>query len=615
MRAIIPVTYVAVVIGLVSPLALPAQEISIARAAAKIDTLIPWITDGFHATDPGLPVANLPRGVDRAKLLDEALARAKAEKKPVLWYIPRIEGGHMVRPEFPDEYMRMNVFTDPEIAALINAGFVPLRMPVPRDLFERTGVKAPGAVLRDDPKSGSSWVEPAIAILDADGKILHRLDRIRTFHRDFFLTFLGRATSVTLPARERHPGVDEEIYSVAVEKVLRSDTSGAESAFRDVVARFGAGPWGARAAGNLMRGRDTTPVGPAFHAYEDTTPLPEGALAESRPSTAWPRPASELHSAVQLAVGWLLRHQCENGGFDDARYAYCDTPRILPNVWVAITAIALAGLNEWREVAPAAIDAATQRGEQYLFNPANLAPGRNEECYADSFRLMYLARRLAKLPADGGEAMRLRRRLRDIAGTLADQQGESGFWAHEYGNAFCSAAALVALEQAKQAGATVPPSVFEKGLQGVRSCRGSRGTFAYSGTRPGGGSDDALKNAMARMPVCEQALLIGAKDADTAALEAALDNFDKWLPRFERIRVCDFHTDVELGGFFFWHGMFLTSEAMQVAPPEKRAAHQKTMLDHVMSIGEIDGAFVDSHEMGKSYGTGMALLVLKNCTK
>jgi hypothetical protein len=79
--------------------------------------------------------------------------------------------------------------------------------------------------------------------------------------------------------------------------------------------------------------------------------------------------------------------------------------------------------------------------------------------------------------------------------------------------------------------------------------------------------------------------------------------------------VCDFHSDGELGGFFFWHALFLTSESIKALPPGKREAHHQKMLEHVMTIGEVDGSFVDSHELGKSYGTGMALMVLRNSSK
>ena len=34
---------------------------------------------------------------------------------------------------------------------------------------------------------------------------------------------------------------------------------------------------------------------------------------------------------------------------------------------------------------------------------------------------------------------------------------------------------------------------------------------------------------------------------------------------------------------------------------------------HLLAIPELDGSFIDSHELGKSYGTAMRLLTLKNC--
>ena len=91
----------------------------------------------------------------------------------------------------------------------------------------------------------------------------------------------------------------------------------------------------------------------------------------------------------------------------------------------------------------------------------------------------------------------------------------------------------------------------------------------------------------------------------------ALENFWKYLPRLERISKCDFHTDGELGGFFFWHAVFHTTEAINGAPENSQAGHRKAMLDHVLKIGEFDGSFLDSHEFGKSYGTAMALMTLK----
>jgi hypothetical protein len=727
----------ALVLGVLSVcVAIPrAQEISIARAAAQIDTAIPWITDAYTPKDRD--DRSFPKsGADRAQLLDEAIKRAGSEKKLVFWYIPRIEGAQMYRPAIVDDYMRATAFTNPLLTNLISTRFVPLRMPVSRALFERTGIRPPPT--KDDAgiRENADWVEPAIAILDASGKIVHRLDRIRTFNVDFFRQTLvdvlakhaeqapvpeavvaacdaavsdpngamkaarlavwsgydagaekiaasliekgptpflqahghfvsavvhrlrrdAAGATAALDAAQKLAGDDvdlkglitterglvalrsgdltparslladaagmadnprraEAAYLVALARTLVQGSSGedpsADRRFRKVVADFPDTPWGAQAALNVMTSRDTTPAGPVMHAFEDPFWPPGDAMGKPATNTAWARSPDQAGDATKRAVTFLLQHQSDNGGFLDARYAYWPDPRIIPNAWMAITAIALSGLADWREVDPARIDQALQRGERFLFTPKNLAPGQNEECYADAFRLLYLKRRLAGLGSDSTDAPKLRERMNVIAKALAEQQNEAGFFAHEYPNPFTTAACLVAMKQSQEAGAAVPAGVFELGTKGLKSVRGDGGAFAY-GSRGKPGGPDALKDAMARMPICERALLFTGDGQDLAALEGALDNFFKYLPRLERIRTCDFHTDGELGGFFFWHGMYFTSEAVKALPPEKRAPHMKKLVEHVMSIGEIDGSFLDSHEMGKSYGTGMALMTLRN---
>ena len=43
----------------------------------------------------------------------------------------------------------------------------------------------------------------------------------------------------------------------------------------------------------------------------------------------------------------------------------------------------------------------------------------------------------------------------------------------------------------------------------------------------------------------------------------------------------------------------------------KRCAEIQKSL--IMNLPELDGCFVDSHELGRVYGTAMALLSLANC--
>src|SRR5262245_51975701 len=203
----------------------PAQELSIARAAAQIDTAIPWITDGFAALDPGHPLPILPKtAVDRGKLLDDALARAAAEKKLVFWYIPRIEGVQMYRPAMLDDYMRVVAFTNDMLTNLINSRFVPLRMACSRSLFERTGIK------------NVDWIEPAIAILDHEGRILHHVDRIRTFNVDFF-----RATLLSVLAKNQNLAPVPEAVVAGVESAVNDPAYAFQASRNAVAAGYDAG--------------------------------------------------------------------------------------------------------------------------------------------------------------------------------------------------------------------------------------------------------------------------------------------------------------------------------------------------------------------------------------
>lgn len=620
-------------------LPLAAQDLATLRAAARCDTAIPWMTDGFAAPDPGQPQPTLPKTtVDRAELLAAARRRAAEEKKLVFWYVPRIEGPHMIRGAAPDDYLRVVAFTDRDLAPTIARRFVPLRMAVDKALGAVVGLTAP------------ERVEPAILLLRPDGTTHRRLDRIRTFNAEALRRWIDAALvaagepgvpdplaalKATSPAEEaalegirRLRAADltaaEEALRRAVEDdastlrpraayalahaVLRQGRDGeAEMIFRDLIAEHPDAPEAAQAAMNvLLRPRDTTPAGPAFHRFEDVFEPPADAFAGDEATSARPRTDADLDDVVRGAVRFLLTAQSDSGGWTDARYACCPNPRILPNVHVAVSAAALAALRDWKAFVPASAEAAVKRGEAFVFDEANLARGHNEECYADAFRLLLLARKVR----DGADVDDSRARMNKIVRELARQLDRAGALAHEYPNPFATAAGAIALDAAKRAGAVVPDTLLEDCGKAVAKTRGAGGAFSYAMRgRTGAVSEVAMRNSMGRNPMCERALQIAGRGS-SEDLDAAVVNFRKWLPRLERVRTCDFHTDGELGGFFFWHATYFTAESLEGLPPSTAAEHRRALRAHVLSIGEFDGAFVDSHEVGKSYGTAAALLTL-----
>jgi len=77
----------------------------------------------------------------------------------------------------------------------------------------------------------------------------------------------------------------------------------------------------------------------------------------------------------------------------------------------------------------------------------------------------------------------------------------------------------------------------------------------------------------------------------------------------------DNHTsEHNYGGFFFWYCMRSRTEAItKVEDTQLRVEFAQRQRSLVLDLPELDGCFVDSHEIGRTYGTAMALLSLADC--
>ena len=161
-------------------IALAVLQDSEAALAARCDSQIPWLRDGTELIDMELAAGHHPQfpeareaknfRVDRAPLLARAKAAAVEKKRLILWYVPRVGGLHMYRAYLLDHYLRIAVFTDPRTAAFISDKFVPLRMCADGI----AGLKP------------FEFVEPGFVFMTPEGKVVHTLDRLRTFNADWF---------------------------------------------------------------------------------------------------------------------------------------------------------------------------------------------------------------------------------------------------------------------------------------------------------------------------------------------------------------------------------------------------------------------------------------------
>ncbi|HHI79433.1 MAG TPA: tetratricopeptide repeat protein, partial [Planctomycetes bacterium] len=669
----------------------------------------------------------LPK-IDRAALLDQALNQAKALGKPLLVYGFRIEGRPMYRAPLVDEYMNLAVFSDPDLAALIRRRFVALRLFVDRSVGKRLGAYNGNSA---DPLF-LKVVEPALFLLGPKGKVLHRVQRIRSFSptwvRSLLIAFLTRrkiggegalteaaskaksmrdriylAEQLSLDGRDGDalkllksfeksalasskwkemfvktaaavlrrmgrlsealklldaaPGLRLERmrclirageFAKAVALVEQVPLAEQDSEMlwwkgaalwrlwrtREAIAAFsraalGDGPFAQRAAAMLARGDDTTPLSPLAHDFEilvDTrVAWKKGSPLPSTSELGEPKNLKKaLPARARAGLLYLLERQRPDGSWSDTRYAYWPAPKILPNVRVAVTALAATALLRWRDrlprgqgaLSPQRIDQAVQKAQAYLSDDKRLALGTEEEVYSEAYRMLFFLERLkqgkkAEHKTLVAELERLARRAQQI------QDKNSGFFAHEYKNAFCTGAMMWSLYLAKTHKIQVPEDVTQQGVKALLSARRKDGSFSYGGSakgRRGGSISSNLKNAAGRMPLCE-AVLRAFASSDDKKVAAAFRNFLAHLKELERVRKCDFHSDGQLGGFFFWHSVFHASEAASFLPPKAQKAVHRELLRLVLSIPELDGSWVDSHELGKSYGTAMALLTLSNVAR
>ena len=368
-------------------------------------------------------------------------------------------------------------------------------------------------------------------------------------------------------------------------------------------------------------------IGPFVRGFETHGQLPENSMlagVESLGSCAPPSTFSEIE-IWNRSVDFILGMQNENGGFKDSDYDFGGTDS-LPNVHVAVTSLAALSLvkasqrKDLPETKKQKCLDSVKRAIAFVSDNKNINKAdRDEILWAYAYRLRLINSCLdlpdGTLDVEKSEIVG----LQAISITaLQDVQSRGGGWYHEYTNPFVTATALLSLYEAKQMGATVDDDKVAKGLGSLKSDRFANGAFPYSSRRrPGqksGGSDRDIAASAGRMPLCELGLYRWG-GSDDAALQSAVE---RSLALQENLSVAlkyDDHTSrLAYGGFFFWYDMRARSEAIAtIKDAAKQTEFKSQQKALILALPEIDGCFVDSHELGRVYGTAMALLSLSDC--
>jgi hypothetical protein len=560
--------------------------------------------------------------------------------KPIFWYVNTVPQTFTDRKIEIDRYMLAGPFSWPKIVQILNDQFIPVRQPPDAASANRFDLQP------------YKFVEPGFLIVGSDGQVQGRVDQLTTLQPEWLLQLIGgwtvSRTDVDSPATD---GAWESIWELPTD-------APALLAFRGGMATWpaelelDAEVWrdlptdpATRVQVLLMRGmleyyqgrhdvaRDTWRAaieaapehplawkaaaeregfGPFVRGFETHRELPAAAQVAGRQSVGSAAPADcyPVQAIWERSTQFLLSMQRADGVWVDSDYDFGGSDS-LPNVYVAVTSLVGLALLQARDRLPeraAEIDIALDRAAAFVRDPNSINPiDRDEILWAHAYRLRFLTERFRR----GQEDLDT---INVAVQALESVQGTRGSWYHEYSNSFVTATALVALARATEVGASVDRSVVERGLQSLLRDRFSNGAFPYSngrGNRDNRQIEGDIPASAGRMPICELALWLWQQSDDQRlqfAVEQSLKHHDKLRVAYKY----DNHTStLSYGGFFFWYDMESRAEAIEHlvdADWRQSASAQHERL--VLGLPEVDGCFVDSHELGRCYGTAMGLLSL-----
>ena len=581
-----------------------SQRVRPSPTAAKIGTAVQWVPDW-----------------------ETARGASQRTGKPIFWYLPSVPNSFMDRQIEIDRYLLAGPFSYPSIVELVNQEFIPCRVPPAPEQLEQYQLRP------------YEFVEPGFLIVGPDGTVQRRVDRVTTLHpewlRRLIVSSSGRQAEPTVEASRRElegaweafrdgqtepawPDVTandehatEKLLLLGMQAFRRGDHALAKTLWQRAATAQPNSPLAWKAAA------EAEGFGPFVRGMEVHRRLPEPAYAAGVNSVGSAAPPG-VYSEAELwerSVDFLLGMQRQDGGYFDSDYDFGGFDS-LPNVHAAVTSLVGMALLAARPRVPEPlrprVEQAIERAANFVIDPRNHNPhDRDEILWSYAYRVQFLAR---LLETGFGERSRWEPALATAVEGLQSLQLKSGRWYHEYTNPFVTATALAALQRAKAAGASIDEARVSQGLNALLDDREQNGAFPYysregKGGRRGEGTP--LEASAGRLPICALALWSWGKLNDrelAAAAEIALQHHEL----LERAYKYDNHTSTyAYGGFFIWYDMQARAELIsRIADPAVRQKSAQAHREMILGWPELDGCFVDSHELGRCYGTAMALLSL-----
>lgn len=366
--------------------------------------------------------------------------------------------------------------------------------------------------------------------------------------------------------------------------------------------------------------------------------------AAERPSTPKPRPitppgAKAIHAAITRGVDFLVRRQNKGGSWGSARNTkglniYAPVPGAHHAFRGAVTALCVSALIEAGDRRPEA-QRALERGEAWLIEHLGAVrratPRAVYNCWTHAYGIQALARMLGRTPNDTRRREQLRKLIQEQIDLLTRYESVDGGWGYydfrahtqkpsSRPTSFTTAAALVALRDAKDAGVEPPSRLVLRALATIHRQQKPDFSYVYSEgakwrpmasiNRPGG--------SLGRSQACNVALrLWGDEKITDDVLKTWLNRLfarNGWLS-MGRKRPVPHESWFAVAGYFFYFGHYYAALCIEQLPANEQPYFQGHLAHILLPLQEKDGSWWDYpfYDYHQPYGTAFALMALHRC--
>jgi hypothetical protein len=368
---------------------------------------------------------------------------------------------------------------------------------------------------------------------------------------------------------------------------------------------------------------------------------PTAAETGPKPKAVVPPSRQEIDKAIRRGIEFLLKRQEKDGSFGSANITrpdeiYAPVPGSHQAFKAAVTSMCISALIETGG-SDVEVAKSLDRAEAWLFQhlPAvrRATPDAIYNVWTHAYSIQALTRMLGRKPGDAERQQRIRELIQHQIGMLDRYEVVDGGWAYydfdvhtkKPGGSsisFVTAAVLVALHDAKQAGIDAPQRLVDRGKASLLRQRKPDFSVAYGEylkyqtarliNRPSG--------SLGRSQACNLAMrLWGDPLVTDGVVKTWLNRLfarNMWLD-MGRKRPIPHESWCQVAGYFFYFGHYYAALCIDQLPESERGPFQDQMACLMLRLQEKDGSWWDypMYDYHQQYGTAFALMSLARTRK